>query len=101
LHIGIGISIKKNVKYGSAAQACSLAILLASFHVDIGRGSTGVKVIGIIREGLWRRDMIGHGLMLHWWLGCSGNMVDWGWWDRCYRCWCRRGWWDIVGRGME
>jgi hypothetical protein len=76
LHIGISISIKKNVECGSAAQACSLAILLASFHVDVSRGSTGVKVVGIVRKGFWRRDVMGHRLMLHWWLGCGGNIVD-------------------------
>jgi hypothetical protein len=46
-------------------------------HVNIHGVSTGVKVVGIIREGFWR-DVMRHRLMLHWWLGCSGNMVDWG-----------------------
>jgi hypothetical protein len=86
LHIGIGVSVKKNVKCGSAAQACSLAILLVFFYVNLSGGATGVRVIGIVKEGLWRRDMIGHGLMLHWWLGCSRNMVDWG----C--CMMNKGW---------
>jgi hypothetical protein len=76
--VGISISIKKNIKCGSAAWACSLAILCAVLHVNIHRVSTGVKVIGIVREGLCRRGVIGHGLMLHWWLGCGGNMMDWG-----------------------
>jgi hypothetical protein len=39
-----------------------------------------MKVIGIVRERLCRRGVMGHRLMLHWWLGCGGNMVDWG----CY-----------------
>jgi hypothetical protein len=86
LYIGVSISIKKNVKCGLAAQACSLAILLASFHVDISGGSTGIKVIDIIREGLWGRDVMRHGLILHRWLGCGGNMVDWG----C--CMMNKGW---------
>jgi hypothetical protein len=66
LHVGIGVSIKKNVKCGSAAWAFSLAILHAVLHVNIHRVSTGVKVVGIIGEGLCRRDVMGHGLMLHW-----------------------------------
>jgi hypothetical protein len=86
LHIGIGVSVKKNVKCGLAAWAYSLAILLASFYVNISEGSTGVKVIGIVGEGLWGRDMMGHGLILHWWLGCGRNMVDWG----C--CMVNKGW---------
>ena len=76
--MGIGVSIKKNVKCGSAAWACSLAILCAALYVNIHRVFTGVKVIGIVGEGLCRWDVMGHGLMLHWWLDCSGNMVDWG-----------------------
>jgi hypothetical protein len=52
LHIGVSISIKKNVKCGSAAQAFSLAIFHAISHVDIHGGSTGVKVIGIIKGGI-------------------------------------------------
>jgi hypothetical protein len=99
LNIGVSVSIKKDVKCGSAAQACFLAILLAFFYINISGGSTGVKVVGIVGEGLCKRNWRVHRLMLHWWLGCSGNMVDWGccmvnkgWWDRCGRCWCRRGW---------
>jgi hypothetical protein len=52
LHIDVGVSIKKNVKCGLAAQAYSLAILLASFYADISGGFTSVKVIGIVGEGL-------------------------------------------------
>jgi hypothetical protein len=76
LHVGISVSIKKNVKCGLAAQAFSLAIFCAAFHVNVSRSSTGVKVIGIIREELWSRVWRVHGLMLHWWLGCGGNIVD-------------------------
>jgi hypothetical protein len=56
--VGVSISVKKNVKCGSAAQAFSLAIFYAIFHIDIMRGFTGVKVIGIIGEG----GIIGKGL---------------------------------------
>ena len=52
MHIGIGVSIKKNIKCGSAAWAFSLAIFYAVSHVNVLGGFTGVKVIGIIREGL-------------------------------------------------
>jgi hypothetical protein len=86
LHVGVSVSIKKNVKCGSAAWACSLAILHAVLHVSIHGVSTGVKIIGIVREGLCRRGMIEHRLMLHWWLGCGRNMVDWG----CYMV--NKGW---------
>jgi hypothetical protein len=61
----VGVSVKKNVKCGSAAWACSLAVLHAILHVIIHRVSTGVKVIGIIGKGLCRRGVMGHRLMLH------------------------------------
>jgi hypothetical protein len=86
LHIGIGVFIKKNVKCGSAARAFSLAILCAILHVIVHGVSTDVKVVGIIGKGLWIRDVIGHGLILYWWLGYSGNIVDWG----C--CMVNKGW---------
>jgi hypothetical protein len=66
LHVSIIVSIKKNVKHGSAAWAFSLAIFCAVLYVDVHRVSTGVKVVGIIEEGLCKRDWRVHGLMLYW-----------------------------------
>jgi hypothetical protein len=49
--VGVSVPVKKKVKCGSAAWAFSLAIFCAIFHVNVMRGSTGVKVVGIIKKG--------------------------------------------------